>query len=120
EGDDLEHADVGHVEEPGDIFDRLARQPVLILALRKIEQRQNRALLAAFRIVGDKRLCRFDILRGEFECLACFDCLTHRSTSPNTISRLPRMADASASICPLVKKSMPWRWANPGALILQR
>src|SRR5262249_32898135 len=42
----------------------------------------------------------------------------HRSTSPNTISSEPRMADTSASMWPLQMKSMAWRCAKPGARIL--
>ena len=44
----------------------------------------------------------------------------HRSTSPNTMSSEPRMADTSASMWPRHMKSMAWRWAKPGARILQR
>ena len=45
---------------------------------------------------------------------------THRSTSPKTMSREPRMAETSASMCPLQSQSMAERWAKPGARILQR
>ena len=45
---------------------------------------------------------------------------THRSTSPNTMSREPRTAETSASMWPRQMWSMAWRWAKPGALILQR
>ena len=44
----------------------------------------------------------------------------HRSTSPNTISSEPRIAETSASMWPRHMKSIAWRWAKPGARILQR
>merc|ERR1739838_1123423 len=44
----------------------------------------------------------------------------HRSTSPNTMSRVPMMATASASMWPRDTLSIPAKWAKPGALILQR
>ena len=43
-----------------------------------------------------------------------------RSTSPKTMSIDPRMADTSASMCPRHRKSIAWRWANPGARIFTR
>src|SRR5258707_14910780 len=43
---------------------------------------------------------------------------THRSTSPNTMSSEPRIAEMSASRWPRLRKSMAWRWAKPGARIL--
>ena len=42
----------------------------------------------------------------------------HRSTSPNTMSIEPRMADTSASMWPRVRKSIACKWANDGARIL--
>ena len=42
----------------------------------------------------------------------------HRSTSPNTISSEPRMAETSASRWPLQMKSIACRCAKPGARIL--
>src|SRR6202035_541676 len=42
----------------------------------------------------------------------------HRSTSPNTMSIEPRMADTSASRWPRQRKSIAWRCAKPGARIL--
>src|SRR5262249_24498951 len=42
----------------------------------------------------------------------------HRSTSPNTMSSEPRMAEMSASRCPLQMKSIACRCAKPGARIL--
>src|SRR5262245_27763621 len=44
--------------------------------------------------------------------------LAHRSTSPNTISRLPRIADTSASMWPRQRKSIAERCAKPGGRIL--
>jgi hypothetical protein len=44
----------------------------------------------------------------------------YRSTSPNTMSRLPRMALTSASMWPRFIQSMAARWGKPGARILQR
>src|SRR5262249_23216431 len=45
---------------------------------------------------------------------------TYRSISPNTMSMEPRMADTSASMWPLLRKSMAARCGKPGARILQR
>src|SRR6185503_18483 len=42
----------------------------------------------------------------------------HRSTSPNTMSIEPRMAETSASMWPRVRKSIACRCAKPGARIL--
>src|ERR1700742_1705419 len=42
----------------------------------------------------------------------------HRSTSPNTMSSEPRMAETSASRWPLQMKSIACRCAKPGARIL--
>src|SRR5581483_353294 len=42
----------------------------------------------------------------------------HRSTSPNTISSEPRIADTSASMWPRHMKSIACRCAKPGARIL--
>jgi len=39
----------------------------------------------------------------------------HRSISPNTMSRVPMMATASASMCPLHNSSNAARWAKPGS-----
>jgi hypothetical protein len=44
----------------------------------------------------------------------------YRSTSPNTMSSEPRMAETSASMWPRVIQSMPARCAKPGARILHR
>lgn len=41
-----------------------------------------------------------------------------RSTSPNTMSRVPIIATISANMWFLPTMSVPARWANPGALIL--
>ena len=43
-----------------------------------------------------------------------------RSTSPKTMSREPRMAETSASMWPLHRKSIACRCAKPGARSLQR
>src|SRR3981081_1761628 len=42
----------------------------------------------------------------------------HRSTSPNTMSSEPRMAETSAKRWPLQMKSIACRWAKTGARIL--
>src|SRR6266516_318672 len=42
----------------------------------------------------------------------------HRSTSPNTMSIEPMLAETSASMCPRVRKSIACKCANPGARIL--
>ena len=44
----------------------------------------------------------------------------HRSISPNTMSRAPRMAVTSASMWPLVMKSIAWRCEKPVGRILTR
>ena len=74
-----------------------------------------------FRVAGT-------VLRGaslrakQYHCQrGCYpkQCL-HRSTSPNTMSSEPRIADTSASMWPRLRKSIACRCAKPGARILQR
>ena len=125
EGRDLHHADLRHAQPPGDMFDRGLGHPAAMLALRQIEQGQHRARLPAFRIAGD-RLCRRPaVLAIEGKAVRLVDRRAgrrpaHRSTSPNTISMEPITAQTSASMWPRDMKSVAWRWAKPGARILQR
>ncbi len=69
EGRDLEHADIRHAEQLGDMLDRLLRQPAAGLLLRAPQQRDHRRLLAAFRIFRDLLLRPGEILRREGEVL---------------------------------------------------
>src|SRR6476619_2510368 len=89
----------------------------------EITDMADRRLLPAFRIFGDFLLrpgkivlVEGEILRLHFRRSKATN--AHRSTSPNTMSIEPRMADTSASMCPRQRKSMACRCANPGARIL--
>ena len=125
EGRDLHHADFRHAQPPGDMFDGGLGQPAAVLALGHIEQRQHRARLPAFRIAGDRLFRRPAVLAIEGKAGRLVDRRAgrgpaHRSTSPNTISMEPTTAQTSASMWPRDMKSVAWRWAKPGARILQR
>ena len=112
EGRDFEHADLGHAEQFGDRLDRLLRQPAARLLLRAPQQRDHGRLLPARRIFGDPRLRPLQILRREGEArrlLLGETADAHRSTSPNTTSSEPRIADTSASMCPRESRSMACR-----------
>src|SRR4051812_38389359 len=120
---DLKHADPRHVEEVGDVLDRLLRQPAPRLLLRAPEQRDYCGLLAAGRIFRDLFLRPRAVLRREGKLLRLKVRLreaadAHRSTSPNTMSSEPRIAETSASMWPRQMKSMACRCAKPGARIL--
>ncbi|MNV82888.1 hypothetical protein D3C71_1766540 [compost metagenome] len=67
EGRDFEHADIGHAEHVGDRFDRGLRYPAVLL-LRPHQQRNDRGLLAAFRILLDCPLCPSGVFAIEREC----------------------------------------------------
>src|SRR5690349_24950946 len=91
--------------------------------LRAPQQRNHRGGLPAFRILCDLRLRPCQILGREGEVLRLDRGLgetadTHRSTSPNTMSSEPRMAETSASMWPRFIKSIACRCAKPGARIL--
>src|SRR5215469_6208131 len=121
EGRDLEHADLGHAEHVGDKLDGLLRQPAARLLLRAPQKRNHRRLLSARRIFGDPRLRPLQIFRRESKTRRLLfgkAADAHRSTSPNTTSSEPRIADMSASMCPRERKSIAWRCANEGARIL--
>src|SRR5205823_4161768 len=116
-GRDFEHADARHIEEVGDMLDRLLRQPAARLLLRAPEQRDHRRLLPALRIFGELLLGPHAVFRREGEFLRlkmrfgeAAD--AHRSTSPNTMSRLPSIAETSASIWPRQMKSIACRCAK--------
>ena len=106
------------------MLDRGPGHPAAMLALRQVEQRQDGARLPAFRIAGDSLLRRAAVLAVEREAVRLVDSHlnrpAHRSTSPNTTSIEPTMAQTSASMWPFDMKSVAWRWAKPGARILQR
>ena len=98
--------------------------PAAVLALRQVEQRQNGARLPALRIAGDRLFRGPAVLTVEREAVRLVDSHrrgpAHRSTSPNTTSIEPTIAQTSASMWPFDMKSVAWRWAKPGARILQR
>src|SRR3546814_6866936 len=106
-----------------DLFDRRQRNPVVVLALRQVEQRQHGAGLAAGRILrenlGDPALALRRPGEGRRLQSGLGDNLAaHRSISPNTMSSEPMIATVSASMWPLERKSMAARKAKPGARIL--
>ena len=86
EGRDLEHADIGHVEQVGDGADRGFRNPALVLLLRPPQDRDHRRGLAAGRIFRDLRFRPREILVREREArglqfLRCKTADGHRSVS---------------------------------------
>src|SRR5690242_294251 len=120
---DLKRADMRHAEEIRDVTDRCLRQPAAMLLLRPPQERNDRRLLPPWRKLrgfllrpGKVVLAEGKVLRLHFRRREAAD--THRSTSPNTMSIEPRMADTSASMWPRVKKSMACRCAKPGGRIL--
>src|SRR6516165_7969759 len=122
---DLVDPDRRHPEHFCDAVHCRPREPSAMLALRQIQQRQHRASLASWWIFGDVRLRPFEVLSSEFEArgLLEFDIVqrrAHRSISPKTMSMEPMIATTSASMWPRVIKSVAWRKAKPGDLILQR
>src|SRR5207253_5968439 len=124
EGRDFERADLRHAEEVSRVLDRLLRKPAAGLLLRAPEQRDDGRTLPAFRIFGDLALGPIEVFDREGEALG-LDCgigeATHghqRSTSPNTMSSEPRIAEMSASMYPRQRQSIACRWAKPGARIL--
>ena len=123
EGRDFERADLRHAEKGRDVLDRLLRQPAAGLLLRAPQDRKDRGRLPAFRIFGDLVLGPIEVLGREGEALGLQRGLGEaanghqRSTSPNTMSSEPRIADTSASMYPLQRKSIAWRCAKPGARI---
>ena len=56
EGGDLVDADIGHAEIVGDVVHDIGRQPAAGLLLGESEQRQDGALLTAFRVARDDLL----------------------------------------------------------------
>src|SRR5262249_38212843 len=123
EGRDLEHADMRHAEHVGDIADRRFRHPAARLFLRPPQQRDHGRGLPAVRIFCDLSARPGEILRREGKLLRLDGFVSeaadaHRSTSPNTISIEPRMAEMSASMWPRQRKSMADRCGKPGARIL--
>jgi hypothetical protein len=104
EGRDLVGADERHIEQLCDMLDRGARQPAADLALRQIEQRDDRARLAGRGILGDDLLRLRAVLGREGEApglIGAVDDIVHRSISPKTMSIEPTTATTSASIWPL-------------------
>src|SRR3984885_8257428 len=114
EGRDFEYADLGHAKKLGRRFDGLLRQPAAALLLRAPQNRDYGGSLTPGRIFGDARLGPLQILRreGEARRLLFGEAADgHRSTSPNTTSSEPRIAEMSASMWPRERKSMAWRCA---------
>src|SRR5690606_26508780 len=123
EGGHPEHADERHVEPAGDHLDRRPADPAILL-LHPPQERNHRRALPPGGAVDDRCLHPLLILGREGKRLGLLGVKTtdshQRSISPNTMSREPRIADTSASMCPLERKSMAARWAKLGARILQR
>src|SRR5262249_19913223 len=93
-----EHADVGHPERAGYVFDRLLRRPAAGLLLRAPQDRDHRRLLTAFRVLGDLLFCPGEVLCREGELLrlklgGCEAAGCHRSIYLNEPS-LDRLAVA--------------------------
>src|SRR4029079_431070 len=123
ESRDLERANVRHSKKFSDMPDRSFRQPAARLLLRAPEHRNNRRLLTALGIFRDLFLRPGKVVLAEGKILRlhfgrCEAADAQRSTSPNTNSIEPRMAETSASIWPRVRKSIACRCAKPGARIL--
>ena len=74
-----------HAEHLGDMPDRRLRQPAAVLLLRPPQQRNDRRLLAAFRIFLDLLLRPCGILRREGKILRL---QVRRSKAANGHSRL--------------------------------
>src|SRR3546814_15937432 len=103
-----------------DLFDRRQRNPVVVLALRQVEQRQHGAGLAAGRILrenlGDPALALRRPGAGRRLQSGLGDNLAaHRSIPPHTMSSEPMSATVPASEWPLASTSMDARKATPGA-----
>ena len=97
----FQSADIWHVQHIGDVENGRFGQPATGLLLRLPEQRNNRAGLAAFGLFGNLPFRPLYVVGRERKFSRLFFIETthaHRSTSPNTISNEPRMADTSASI----------------------
>src|SRR5262245_19664933 len=119
----VERANVCHAEEVCDMTNRCFRQPTAMLLLSPPQQRNDCRLLSPLRIfrdlfLGPRKvlLAEGEVSRLNFGRSKAAD--AHRSTSPNTISIEPRMADTSASMWPRVRKSIACKCAKPGARIL--
>src|SRR3954463_1934963 len=108
---------------------RPPRPPPPFLPPPPPQQRNDGRLLTAGRIFRDLLLRPGGILRREGELLRLLVgrryaaighglVFRHRSTSPNTMSSEPRMAETSASMWPRQRKSIACRCAKPGARTL--
>src|SRR5215510_4740778 len=120
---DLEHADMRQAQHVGDIADRRFRHPAARLLLRPPQQRDHGRRLPTVGILCDLPARPGEILGCEGELLRLDGFVgeaadAHRSTSPNTMSIEPRMAETSASMWPRQRKSMAARWGKLGARIL--
>src|SRR5438876_10554109 len=148
EGRDFQHADVGHAKQIGDGTDCGFRDPSIMLFLDAPQDRYRRRSLAAGWKLRDLSFRPSESFRREREVRGLYflrceaadghggsasHCMRraadgpvkldgrqcdHRSTSPNTISSEPRMAETSASKWSLQMKSIACRCAKPGARIL--
>src|SRR5690606_8988735 len=116
------NADVGHAQQLGDSADSRLGDPAFLL-LHKPQHRDHSRLAARFRILLDPPLSLFHRLFRELErgrLLFGQTTNAHRSTSPNTMSSEPRMAETSASMWPRFIQSIACRWRKPGADSLTR
>ena len=144
EGRDFKRADIGHVQHVCDVADRCLGEPAALLLLRAPHDRDHGRGLTSLRILRNLLVCPSEILprkrearglyffRGQttdghqfslsntrrIKCSGCDGIRHHRSTSPNTMSSEPNIAETSASRCPLQMKSIACKCANPGARIL--
>src|SRR5690606_8715829 len=111
EGRNFQNADQRHFEHACNVFNGGFRDPAFLL-LRAHEQRNDSRLLTAFgefcnRLVRPGLIFRVERESGWLDGIICETANGHqRSTSPNTISSEPRIADTSASIWPRHRKSM--------------
>ena len=69
EGRDLQHADVGHVEDLGDLLDGGLRHPAVVLLLGAAQQRHDGRGLPACRVFPDLLIHPGPVLRREVEAV---------------------------------------------------
>src|SRR5579871_193470 len=117
EARDLVYLDRRHREVARDRVHELGRQVAAVLVLRGPERRQHRRALAVRRKLREPRVDLVARVLAERRCLAC---LTHRSISPKTMSRVPMTATTSASMWPRTISSIAARCGKPGARAFRR
>src|SRR5690606_40007452 len=111
EGRDLQHPDIGHAQQVADGAQRRLGHPAFLL-LDQPQDRDHRRLATRFRVLLDPPLSLFHRLLRKLErgrLLLGETTNAHRSTSPNTMSSEPRMADTSASMWPRFIQSIACR-----------